>query len=122
MTGTLLANGHPPQQTIGFPGADLHLQVPLFNAGQAFIQALGDTQGPAAHFRGLAREFVEQIVGTATTGCHKRQQVRAGNRHQTKAGIQGTADPLKGGEGPHYKDEFWGKAKRLAVNQVVEVA
>ena len=122
MTGTLLANGHPPQQAIGFPGTDLHLQIPLFNARQAFIQPLGDAQGPATHCSGLAREFIEQIVGTATTGCHERQQVRAGYCHQAKAGIQGAADPLKGGEGPHHKDEFWGQAKRLAINQVVEVA
>ena len=121
MTRHLLGHGKTTQQPVGFTGADLHLEVALLDAGQAFLQAAGNAEGAAAHLGRLAAQLVDQIVG-ATAACgHQGKQVGAGDGDQAKAGIEAAAHPLEGGEGPHHEDQLRGQAKGLAIHQVVEI-
>ena len=121
MARYLLGHGQTTQQPVRFTGSDLHLQVTLLNAGQAFLKAARNPQGAAAHLGRLATQLVNQVIG-ATAACgHQGKQVGAGDGNQAKAGIEAAAHPLEGGEGPHHEDQLRGQAKGLAIHQVVEI-
>ncbi|CAI8329071.1 MAG: Uncharacterised protein [Cyanobium sp. ARS6] len=118
----MLCRDHASELTIRFARTDLQLQISLFEALKALIQAARNPDSPRTQRPHLTAEFVEQIIGAGSTGSHEGQQIGLGDPHQAKAGIKTATDTLKGRQCTHHEDQLNRQPERLAVDKVVEIA